>query len=447
MTVFSLISSRRAINLFAQPLADERQHLALAIGELRGARLAPVGEQLARDLRVERRLAAGGRSDPLDELLRGGVLEQVAERAGIDRPEHLLAIGGGGEDHDPRLRASRDHPPGGLDPVHLRHRQVEQHDVGLDLGDGGDRGGAVADRCDDVDVGLGAEQLDQAGADDRMILREQQPDHRKATIEPPRSRDRARSRSGSRPRPRLRGPGAGRCRCGRSRRPAVAGSNPAAVVGDGQADRALPDARGRPRRGRRRRASERVSHRFAGRPGSRAPHARRRGRCPARPRARSRSRAPPAARACPRARPRGPPAGGSEGRSRRAGCAASARSRGSARRRSAALAAESGSPSTLRAPTSSERATPVRSCTAPSWRSPAIRRRSRSEASTARSSRPEPLAVGAADPPRQRRCQRQLDELEHEQRDDQRRQEREPEVTPARGDVAVLRYRSRTRSG
>src|SRR6185436_10038889 len=35
-----------------------------------------------------------------------------------------------------------------------------------------------ADRCDDVDVGLGAEQLDEAGADDRMILREQEPDHR-----------------------------------------------------------------------------------------------------------------------------------------------------------------------------------------------------------------------------------------------------------------------------
>ena len=81
--------------LVRQPLDEQLEDLALAGGEAVG--LGARGEDGARGAGVERGLAAGGRADALRDLVRGGVLEQVADRAGVHRAEDAGAVGERGQ--------------------------------------------------------------------------------------------------------------------------------------------------------------------------------------------------------------------------------------------------------------------------------------------------------------------------------------------------------------
>ena len=98
-----------------------------------------------------------------------------------------------------------------------------------------------------------------------------------------------------------------------------------------------------------------------------------------------------------------------------------ARSAGGARRRAAARSAASGA---------RPNATPARSCTTPSCRSAAIRRRSWSEASIALASSRLALAVPALQAARHRPRERHLEEQEHDQPAEQRRRERAQQPLP-----------------
>ena len=117
---------------------------------------------------------------------------------------------------------------------------------------------------------------------------------------------------------------------------------------------------------------------------------------------------------------------GAAGGSRPAACAGRARPGAACRRHSRSTRASSSSPRRRASAASgaSPNATPARSCTTPSCRSAAIRRRSRSEASIALASSRSRSRVAALQAARQRPRQRHLEEQQHEQAAEQRRRER-----------------------
>src|SRR4051794_18958822 len=126
--------------LVRHPGADERERLASAVAEVvarpRGAQLADARQ---RDARRQRRLARRGRADPRDDLVGGGVLEQVADRAVVQRLGDVLAVGERCERHDPGLAAGAHDPPRRLDAADARHLEVHEDDVRHVLGAHGDR--------------------------------------------------------------------------------------------------------------------------------------------------------------------------------------------------------------------------------------------------------------------------------------------------------------------
>ena len=99
LTVFSLRISSSAISLFDLALGDQPQHVKLALGEIMlrrgGHGRRELVHQLARDLRVQLRLAAVDGADRLDQFRRQHVLHQIAVRARLDRGEDLFIFGEG----------------------------------------------------------------------------------------------------------------------------------------------------------------------------------------------------------------------------------------------------------------------------------------------------------------------------------------------------------------
>ena len=90
------------------------------------------GEQARGDARGDQGVAVGGRVDGLGEQGGPGVLEQEPPGAGLQRPVHVLVEVEGGDDDDRQrvVDVGAGELPGGLDPVHLGHADVEQADVG-----------------------------------------------------------------------------------------------------------------------------------------------------------------------------------------------------------------------------------------------------------------------------------------------------------------------------
>ena len=68
------------------------------------------------------------------------------------------------------LAAARDDAPRRLEPVHRRHPDVHQHDVGPAATHGLDRLRAVRRLGDDAQVGLGLEDHPEAGAHERLVV-------------------------------------------------------------------------------------------------------------------------------------------------------------------------------------------------------------------------------------------------------------------------------------
>ena len=135
LTVRSLMPSRRAICLFASPCPHQPEHLGLARSQVAGRRRRRCArvEQLPGRPRVDRRLPAAHRPDAVEDVLGLGVLEQVADRAGVQRGRRSARRRRTTSAPATSRRLLGDDLPGGLDPVHARHLQVHQHDVGLGL--------------------------------------------------------------------------------------------------------------------------------------------------------------------------------------------------------------------------------------------------------------------------------------------------------------------------
>ena len=108
LTVFSLISSRRAISLFGIP-SSSRENTSRSRGETpssgSGALFASSNDRAARGSSGEP--PCRRRADAAHDLVGGRVLQQVADRAGVERARDPPAIGERGEHEHGRRRERR----------------------------------------------------------------------------------------------------------------------------------------------------------------------------------------------------------------------------------------------------------------------------------------------------------------------------------------------------
>jgi RNA polymerase sigma-70 factor (ECF subfamily) len=129
---------------------------------------------------VERGLAGGHGEDGRADVLGAGILGQVAAGSGAQRAEHALVVGEGGEGDDARAGEPIAQRLGGGDPVHARHAQVHEHDIGLmDQGER-DRLLPVRSAGHELDATQQPEQRRQALAHESLVVGEENPDRRVA---------------------------------------------------------------------------------------------------------------------------------------------------------------------------------------------------------------------------------------------------------------------------
>ena len=153
-----------------------------------GSRLSP------REMRSKITGATDGRHDA---LARGEVAHRARELVGLEAPVDEVAVGPGadrpgdhrlvvgvGEHHDLALARQA---LGGLDAVHDRHADVEQHHVGVQQLGLLDRLAAGRGLAHDLDVvGRRRQQRAHPLADDRVVVGDQDPDHSDRLLERPR---------------------------------------------------------------------------------------------------------------------------------------------------------------------------------------------------------------------------------------------------------------------
>src|SRR6185437_10103503 len=108
-----------------------------------------------------------------------GVLDQEAAGPGTDRlVDVLVGLEGGQDDHlDPGQVVVGGDAAGGLQAVHPGHPDIHQHHVGA-LAEGQvDRLGPVGGLADDLEVVGGVNEHVESGADQRLVVGEQDADH------------------------------------------------------------------------------------------------------------------------------------------------------------------------------------------------------------------------------------------------------------------------------
>ena len=135
LTVASEMRRSRAISRLEAPRATSRttsSSRTVSVSDV--PRRAPPRRREApqeprRDRRGERRAARRRRPDRLEQRLARRVLEQVAGRARLDRPQDLDVRVVGGEHQHRRRAGQRPDAPDPLDPVDRGHLEVHQHDV------------------------------------------------------------------------------------------------------------------------------------------------------------------------------------------------------------------------------------------------------------------------------------------------------------------------------
>jgi len=149
---------------------DQAQDLQLALGEvIRGGGIG-LGSEPSTELRLQVGAALGGHADGLDELLAGGLLEDVAQHAGLERlpGEGGLVLHG---EHDD-LRSRRLLPDRGdrRQSGPPRHVDVEDQHLGMVAADVPAGRVRVACLRNHLDVGFPLQHQAQGAADDGMVV-------------------------------------------------------------------------------------------------------------------------------------------------------------------------------------------------------------------------------------------------------------------------------------
>src|SRR6202022_1864902 len=165
-----------------EPTAEERQHLALSIGQRlqvgaagthRRALLRKLLDEPLRDRWREQRLATCGHPYAADQLFRRDVLEEEAARAGRQRVEDVFVKVVGGQDHDLAWHAGLGQSPGCLDAIDARHPHVHQDDIGPEGTDRVNGRCSVSGLTDDFEIGLGFEDHAKPGANEGLVVDDQ----------------------------------------------------------------------------------------------------------------------------------------------------------------------------------------------------------------------------------------------------------------------------------
>jgi hypothetical protein len=166
-----------------QAAGDQAKHIELTLGELlelrwrsRTGNAGELFDDAFRDRRREQCISAGNDPDGGKESLGRVVFEH--ESAGT-RAEGLVDVFVEVErrqDQNPSRFVGCEDPPGRLETVQFRHADVHQHHRRLKAGRLLDRLEAVACLGHDFDVGLSAEQHPEAGANHRLVVRDENAD-------------------------------------------------------------------------------------------------------------------------------------------------------------------------------------------------------------------------------------------------------------------------------
>src|SRR5216683_497606 len=160
-----------------EPLGDQREHLALAFGELvEGAGPAFAGKNAGDDRRVDDCLAVGEAAEGVDQVrdVEDAFFEQVADPFGMlfEQPHGVAGLDVLGEDEHPgtgMLGADLLRGDEALVGVGGRHADVDDGGVGLGGADRAQQRGGVAGLADHVDAGVG-EQPGDALAGQHHVL-------------------------------------------------------------------------------------------------------------------------------------------------------------------------------------------------------------------------------------------------------------------------------------
>ena len=166
---------------------DLQQHRVLAVGQRLQARVRRRAREAVGDLLEQPPRGAGRddgvagrhRADRGEQLLRLGVLEQEAARAGADGREDVLVEVEGREHHHARRRVAvaLDEVGGRGDAVEAGHADVHEDDVRGRDAERLQRVAAVAGLAHDGHVGLGVDDEPEACAHERLVVDEEDADH------------------------------------------------------------------------------------------------------------------------------------------------------------------------------------------------------------------------------------------------------------------------------
>ena len=176
---FVLVGVGREAGAIAAQQGDD---FALTLGELaaqhrrgRRRRIERMCEA-AGDAAFQHQRAAHRLLDPQAEFFRFEFLQQIAVGAGADGGQDVGLVVGDGEDHAARLRILRFQGEQGFDAVHALHVEVDQDQVGLELLRQRNAAEPVAGFADQFHFIIGAHQLGNALAEQRVIVNQQDTD-------------------------------------------------------------------------------------------------------------------------------------------------------------------------------------------------------------------------------------------------------------------------------
>src|SRR6267142_4485611 len=133
-------------------------------------------------LRAEVAPSGVHRADRYHQLVAGGALQHVAVDPGLQRPLDVLDVRMHRQDDDARGAAPGADHLRRFGAVHLRHRLVHDHHIGLALDAAAHRLEAVGGERDHLHVVLALDQPAQAVGDDTVIIRQQHLDRHSATL-------------------------------------------------------------------------------------------------------------------------------------------------------------------------------------------------------------------------------------------------------------------------
>ena len=133
------------------------------------AAAAELIEQAPGDLARERRLAVRDAAQERDDALRRLALQQVARGARADRGEQVLLGAGRRQHHHLAAGSGGAQPRQRRQPVEAGHGEVEQDEVGLELGGEPERLGAVGCFADHVEAALRQQRRERVAREGMVV--------------------------------------------------------------------------------------------------------------------------------------------------------------------------------------------------------------------------------------------------------------------------------------